>query len=171
MMNKPQPSEYPEYSSYAMKWVENDLLKQLEARTTTAIDFYNTISEEVAQTTYAEGKWTLKEVLGHVIDTERIFTYRILAFARGETQALPGFEQDDYVKCGNFNNRTWQSLVNEFTLVRNSTLALIQSLPEDLTTREGNANGYKFSIRALIALVTGHEMHHANIIQERYLHN
>ncbi|MGD1842813.1 MAG: DinB family protein [Thermonemataceae bacterium] len=168
-MQKPLPQEYPTYAGYALPLVEDDLLKQLTQRTAPMLAFYKGIDEAKAATAYAPDKWTIKEVLGHVIDTERIFAYRILSFLRGETQSLLGFDQDAYIAQGAFNDRSWESLVEEMALVRPSTIALIEHIPPTLTQRSGIAIGHSFTLRALVALLIGHELHHAKIIQERYL--
>ena len=118
---------------------------------------------------YAPGKWTIKQVLGHVLDGERIFAYRAVCVARGETAPLPGFEQDDYVAGGSFNERTLNSLLEELRAVRQSTIALLENLPQQAWMRKGNANKYAVSVRGIAFMVAGHELHHVKILREKYL--
>ncbi|UOQ96114.1 alpha/beta hydrolase-fold protein [Hymenobacter sp. 5317J-9] len=127
------------------------------------------LSEGQTEQAYAPGKWTLKEMLLHQIDTERIFAYRALRFARGDSQNLPGFEQDDYVAHSGANARPLASLLAEYDAVRAATLALAESLTEDQLNRRGAANNGPATVRALLFITAGHELHHLNIIRERYL--
>jgi hypothetical protein len=108
-------------------------------------------------------------VVGHVADTERVFAYRILAIGRGDPQVLPGFEQDDYVRAGRFNDRSLADLIDEFRAVRQGTLALLRRLPADAWDRRGTANGFSVTVRGLAFVVAGHELHHAALLRERYL--
>jgi uncharacterized damage-inducible protein DinB len=127
------------------------------------------LCEEQAERAYAPGKWTLKEMLLHQIDSERIFAYRALRFARGDSQDLLGFEQDDYVAQSGANARTLASLLAEYDATRVATLALFSSFTEEQLDRRGTANGGPATVRALLYIVPGHERHHLNIIRERYL--
>ncbi|HEX8656581.1 MAG TPA: alpha/beta hydrolase-fold protein [Hymenobacter sp.] len=127
------------------------------------------LSEAQTEKAYAEGKWTLKEMLMHQIDTERIFAYRAMRFARGDSQDLPGFDQDDYVAHSNAHARTLASLLAEYDATRAATLALFDSFTEEQLDRRGTANGGPTTVRALVYIVPGHELHHLNILRERYL--
>ncbi|MFD2719997.1 alpha/beta hydrolase-fold protein [Hymenobacter monticola] len=127
------------------------------------------LSEAQAEKAYAEGKWTLKEMLLHQIDSERVFAYRALRFARADSQDLPGFEQDDYVANSGANARSIASLLAEYDATRVATLALFESFTEEQLNRRGTANGGPATVRALLYIVPGHERHHLNIIRERYL--
>ncbi|GAB3589349.1 hypothetical protein GCM10027345_43000 [Hymenobacter daeguensis] len=127
------------------------------------------LSEEQAEKGYAEGKWSLKEMLLHQIDTERVFAYRAMRFARADGQDLPGFEQDDYVANSNANARSIASLLAEYDATRAATLALFNSFSEEQLGRRGTANGGPATVRALLYMVPGHERHHLNLIRERYL--
>ncbi|PQJ77924.1 DinB family protein [Polaribacter porphyrae] len=118
---------------------------------------------------YAKGKWTLKELIQHIIDTERIFCYRALCFARNDTTELPGFDQDVFVANDTANDREFKDLLDEMTVLRNSTVQLYQSFSEEALLRIGIASGNKMSVRALGYLFAGHQIHHLNIIKERYL--
>ncbi|MBF9222302.1 DinB family protein [Hymenobacter sp. BT662] len=127
------------------------------------------LSEAQTEQGYAPGKWTLKEMLLHQIDTERIFTYRALRFARGDSQNLTGFEQDDYVPYSGANARPLASLLAEYDAVRAATVALAESFTEEQLNRRGTANNGPVTVRALLFITAGHELHHLRIIRERYL--
>lgn len=118
---------------------------------------------------YAEGKWTIKEILGHLIDDERIYSYRALRFARNDSTELPGFDQERYAEYSDANNREINDLLDEFTLVRQSTIALFKSLDDAAFMRSGVADGKRVTVRALSYHIAGHELRHMNIIRERYL--
>jgi uncharacterized damage-inducible protein DinB len=130
---------------------------------------FDNLTEAQAEISYAEGKWTLKETLQHQIDTERIFAYRAMRFSRGDSQDLPGFDQDDYVVQSGANARTLASLLAEYDATRAATLALFDSFKEAQFDRRGTANGGPTTVRALLFIVPGHELHHLNILRERYL--
>jgi len=125
-------------------------------------------SERDGSFRYAPGKWTVKEVLGHVTDTERIFTYRALRIARGDQTPLASFEQDDYVKNGGFGERTLASLAEEFALVRAASIALFRSFSEEAWSRRGIASQKEVSVRGLAFITAGHQIHHRLILEERY---
>lgn len=125
------------------------------------------LSESGAMFRYAEGKWTVKEVIGHLLDTERVFAYRLLRISRGDGTILPGFE-NCYVPEGQFNRRPVDELVMEFQLQRASTLALATGIPPAAWTRVGTANGFRTSARALIYIILGHTAHHLSLLRERY---
>ena len=130
---------------------------------------FASLSEEQTEKAYAPGKWTLKEMLLHQIDSERIFAYRALRFARADGQDLRGFEQDDYVAHSAANARTVASLLAEYDATRAATVALFESFTEEQLNRRGTANGGPATVRALLYIVPGHERHHLNIVRERYL--
>ena len=129
----------------------------------------STVDENKADYRYAPGKWSIKEVLGHLIDSERIMSYRALSIARGETNDLPGYEQDDYVVTGRFDGRTLSHLVREYRAVRASTIALYEGFDDGMLLARGRASGCSFSVRALAYVMCGHEIHHTRILRERYL--
>jgi hypothetical protein len=116
----------------------------------------------------AEGKWTIKEVIGHLLDTERVFAYRLLRISRGDATELPGFDENSYVPEGHFNRRGIAGLVSEFRLQRASTLALVNGIPPSAWTRHGTANGFRTSARALVYVILGHTAHHFEILRRRY---
>jgi hypothetical protein len=167
-MNRPQTQEYPEWGNRYISLIEGNINQVLTDQATDFPNFINNLIEK-GDYAYAPGKWTIKEMLGHIIDTERIMVYRLLCFARGEQAALPGFEEDDYVANASFKDRTLFSLSEEFAVLRKSNLYLINSLNEEELDRIGNANGKNISVRALTFILAGHVIHHTNVIKERYL--
>lgn len=164
------PNEYPPYAKIYLEHLEsNDILGILQERILLAQQFYQSISEEQANFSYAPGKWSIKEVLQHVIDAERVFVYRALSFARGEKKPLPGFDQDTFVQNSFANQRSLASIIAEFESVRLSSLSLFKNLNPETLQNEGNANGFSVTPRAIAALTAAHEIHHTKIISERYL--
>src|SRR5690606_14488952 len=127
------------------------------------------VDDEKGKYSYAPGKWSIKEILGHLIDAERIFSFRALCFARGEAQPLPGFEQDDYVREANFNSRSISSFMEEVYFLRTANLILFKSFSEAELSKVGVANENPISVRAIIYIIAGHEKHHMNILKEKYL--
>lgn len=167
-MNRPQTQEYPEWYNKYISLVKGDIIEILEKQVTEFSDFINSLVGK-GDYAYAPGKWTIKELIGHIIDTERIMTFRLLCFARGEKASIPGFEEDDYVAIAHFNDRSLLSLSEEFSLLRKSNLYLIKSLNEEELSRYGNSNGNNMSVKAFVYVLAGHIMHHVNVIKERYL--
>ena len=166
---KPKPEDYDAiYRGYISLIGDDDIIEVLEEQRKTFEKFLKTFTEKQGNFSYADGKWTVKEVLGHVIDTEKIMAYRALAIARGEKQSLPGFEQDDYVAESNFNNRSLNDLINEFLTTRESNIILFKSFDEEIFKRRGIASEAEVTVRALIYIIAGHEKHHMNILRERY---
>jgi hypothetical protein len=146
----------------------NDIVAVLEAQRLQMIQLFAARSERDGNFRYAPEKWTVKEVLGHVSDTERIFAYRALRIARGDQTPLSGFEQDDYVRAGAFGERSLADLAEEFAHVRAATVALFHPLDKEAWVRRGAANKNEVSVRALAFIVAGHELHHRRILEERY---
>lgn len=169
MNQRPQVDEFPLFYKGYVDTVGDNVLQELENQIEIFSRFLSSISEEKANSAYAEGKWTVKEVLGHILDTERIMAYRALRFARQDTTALPGFDENDYVKNAHFADRSLESLVEEFIVLRKSTLFLIKSFNEDELNRSGISNEKPISVRALIYIIAGHVNHHHRILKERYL--
>lgn len=168
---RPEPSEYPPFYQGYISLVEGaDILAALDDNTEKGLAIYRSISESEALQRYAPEKWTIKEVLGHITDTERVFSYRGLRVARGDQTPLPGFDENLFVKGANFNDFDWPALIEQFELVRKSSIALFKSLAEEAWDRRGNANGKEVSVRAIAWMVAGHELHHRRIVLERYLH-
>lgn len=168
---RPQPGEYPPYASMYLDLLPDDdrLLDHLRDNLRAAIALVSCLSEEQLLHRYAHDKWTVKEVLVHIVDDERIYAYRAMCFARGETTPLPGFEQDDYVAASGANARSLHSILMEYAAVRHATLAFFDGLDEAALTRTGVANGNRASVRALGWHIAGHELHHLNLLRERYL--
>ncbi len=127
------------------------------------------LSEEKMNFRYAPGKWTIKDMLVHLSDCERIFVYRALRFSRGDETALPGFEESSYAEYAGANEREKEDIMREYSLVRESSIAFVESLTDDALNRKGTANGYLLSVRLLVNLIYGHHKHHLNILRERYL--
>jgi hypothetical protein len=169
MKTRPESGEYaPYYEAYIALVPGNDIVGVLEAQRKQMMQLFAARSERDGNFRYAPEKWTVKEVLGHVSDTERIFAYRALRIARGDQTPLSGFEQDDYVRAGGFGERTLADLAEEFAHVRNATVALFRSVGKDAWLRRGIANKNEVSVRALAFIVAGHELHHRHILEERY---
>jgi hypothetical protein len=146
-----------------------DLLVHLEQQMRGSRRMFDGISEPAAERSYAPGKWTIKEVIGHLADAERIFACRALRIARGDATPLPGFDQEAYVPAGVFGSRTLRSLVDELGTVRTGTLALLRDLPPAAWSRRGVVSGGPMSVCALVCIIAGHELHHLTILQQRYL--
>lgn len=169
-MPKPSPTTYPEYfKKYVDLVPEDDLLTGLTNQLPVIKDLLNGISEEQSTYAYEDGKWTLKELLQHMIDAERVFNYRALCIARKETVSLPGFDENDYAQNSNANNRNWQNLVEEFLAVRNSTQFLYESFTDEALNSSGISNNNPISVNSLGFITLGHFYHHKKVIEERYL--
>lgn len=168
---KPEPGEYDPYAIMYVKLLPDDglILKHLRENGEMMKHFFLSIPKDKWEHRYATGKWTIKEILLHIIDGERIFAFRALWFARNDKTALPGFDQDPYVVESKANDRSVESLLEEYTSVRNSTLSLFENLPDEAWMRSGIANDHSVTVRALIYQLAGHELHHLNIMKEKYL--
>ena len=161
---------YPEYFKPYINLVkEKDLTEAFANQQTLVDNYFDTIDEEKSCFAYAPGKWTLKELLQHMIDAERIFCYRALAFARKETVSLPGFDEDTYAANSAANNRSWKSLCEEYKAVRKAMVLLFDNLSNDMLYSTGVASNKPVSVIAIGFITIGHLYHHKNIIEERYL--
>ena len=170
MLSRPNADEYFEYyGKYIALVPDADVRDHLRTQLFETVALLEGVTDRKAEQAYGAGKWTLKEAVLHMSDTERVFGYRMLRIARGDTTPLPGFEQDDWVPRSFANDRALSSLVLEFAAVRAATLALVDSLPAEAWARKGTASGHAISARALAYICAGHERHHLNIIRERYL--
>lgn len=166
----PEASEYaPYYGQYISLVKGGDVLRALEEQRPITTSLFERLTDQQAEFRYAPGKWTIKEVLGHVIDTERIMSYRALRIARDDQKPLAGFEQDDYVRAAEFGRRELAGLVEEFNAVRRASLLLFRNLGPEAWTRRGIANEKEVTVRALAYVIAGHELHHRKILQEKYL--
>lgn len=169
-MPKPTTGTFPPYFDKYISLVPEDNISEALINQQPLIDnFFDRISEEKAGYAYAEGKWTIKELLQHVIDTERIFNYRALAIARAEKQSLPGFDENDYAAVCDANRRTWIDLVEEFKAVRKATIFLLNSFTNKMIETQGLANEKKVSVNAICFIIVGHVYHHVKIVELRYL--
>jgi len=167
---RPAAAEYaPYHEAYISLVPEGAIDAVLADQLDGALELLTRISESRANHRYAADKWSIKEVVGHITDTERIFGDRVLRIARGDQARLPGFDQDSYVRAGEFDARTLADLAEELRAVRNSSLALLRSLGKDAWLRRGVANEVEISARALAYLMAGHAGHHINILKNKYL--
>ena len=167
---RPQPGEYaPYYERYISLVQSSDILATLDEQRRETLLLLSGRTEEEGNHRYADDKWSVKEVLGHVNDTERIFAYRALRISRNDPTNIEGFEQDDYVRFGPFAKRTLEDLVEDYIAVRRATLTLFRNLYEDAWMRRGVANRNEVTVRALAYIIAGHEVHHRRILQEKYL--
>lgn len=171
LIEKPEPGEYDPYAVMYIRLLPDDglILQHLHNNGAATKEFFLSLPGEMLEFLYAPGKWTAKEILQHISDDERIYSYRALRFARNDATELMGFDQDPYAVHSKANERTMQSLVEEFMTVRNATLSLFSNLPDDAWRRGGKANNHFVTVRALLYHLAGHELHHVNIIKERYL--
>jgi uncharacterized damage-inducible protein DinB len=169
MLRKPAENEYdPAYHRYVSLVPEGNFLDLLGIQTHETREFFEKLSEEQAHYRYAPDKWSIKEVLGHIVDSERVFAYRALCIARGEQQSLPGFDQDQYASLANYNSIPVSKIVQHYTALRVSTFLLLEQLTAEACSRMGISNQKPISVRALAYIIAGHERHHMNVITEKY---
>jgi uncharacterized damage-inducible protein DinB len=169
-ITRPRDDEYvPYYDRYISLVPDGDIVEILRTQIAETLSLLRSIPEERASHRYAPGKWSIKEVVGHVSDAERIFAYRALRIARADATPLPGFDENAYVPAGNFESRTLASMANELEAVRRASIAFFETLDVDAAARRGTANNAEVSARALAYIVAGHERHHVNILKDRYL--
>ncbi|WP_334071840.1 MULTISPECIES: DinB family protein [Paenibacillus] len=170
MLGKPQAGEFADHFTPYIELVpEGDLLSLLEKQVEEVIALLGPITEEQAHYRYAEGKWSLKEVLGHVADTERVMSYRLLRIARGDTTPLPGFDESLFASHANADARSVNELLQDFAAVRIATVSLMRQLDDTAWQRLGVFSNHPGSARALGYIIAGHAIHHLNIVKERYL--
>ena len=166
---RPEPGEYnPYYDKYISLIPGTDILGTLDAERRKTLLLLCGRDEEDGNFRYAPDKWSAKEVLGHVCDTERVFAYRAMRIARGDATPMAGFEQDDYVRNGPFARMPLAELIEDYIAVRRATLTLLRNLEEPAWTRRGVANKSEVSVRALAYIIAGHEVHHRRILEEKY---
>jgi len=166
---RPQAGEYsPYYDRYISLVQGEDILDTLDQQRRETMTLLCGRNEEDGDFRYAPGKWSAKEVLGHVCDTERVFAYRAMRISRADTTPLEGFEQDDYVRHGPFAKRPLEDLVEDFIAVRRATLSLLRNLDEAAWMRRGIANKNEVTVRGLAYIIAGHELHHRGILEEKY---
>lgn len=168
--SRPQPSEYNNYYKQYIDLAPGDsLIEALEKGKGRTATFFKELPEDKHHFRYADGKWTPKEVLLHLIDTERVFSYRALHFARAGNVVLPGFDQNVFMENSDANRCSMAQLLEEYEVVRSATLLFAKSCSEETLKRMGTASNNPFSVRALLYIIAGHEIHHCGIISERYL--
>lgn len=167
---RPADDEYlPYYVRYIQRVPDGDVLVTLGQQIGETLALLRGLPESVATYRYAPEKWSVNEMIGHMIDTEKIFAYRALRFARADATPLAGYEQDDYVRNSTFNSYPLSELASELESVRKSTLAFFRHIDDEAWTRRGLANNAEVSVRALAYIIAGHELHHREILRTRYL--
>jgi uncharacterized damage-inducible protein DinB len=159
----------PHYQAYIDKSNNLAIPEGLASNSKKVVDFFESIPKDKLEYRYAEGKWTIKELLHHIIDTERIFAYRALRVARKDKTPMPGFEENEYVLPAKSNDRSLESLLNEYKAVRQSTLALFETFTNEMLIEIGTASNSPISARAIGFIIIGHENHHCEVVKERYL--
>jgi uncharacterized damage-inducible protein DinB len=169
-INRPQPEEYPDYyQPYMDVLQEGDVLYLLEKQAVDLQHIFRNLDDKRTEEAYAEGKWTIKELLQHMIDSERIFAYRALCISRGEEASLPGYDEDKYVYNSMANSRLIKDMLEEYEVVRRSSLIMFRSFTSEMLDTYGVGNGKRVTVRGIIHVLAAHEQHHMNILQERYL--
>ena len=162
-----------EYGAYYQDYInlvgQDELLPTLVKSGEETVKFFQSVPDSKMEYAYAEGKWTIKEIIQHLIDAERVFAYRALRFGRKDATDLPGFEHNDYVPVSKANDRTKEQLIDDYRSVRNSTIKLYEGFDDEMLKFIGTANGNPMSARALAFIMSGHEKHHIKVIAERYL--
>lgn len=165
-----QKNEYADfYAGYILNCNDTDLIEQLNDNFKWSLQFFKTIPIDKYDYAYSEGKWTIKQLLQHIIDSERVFSYRALRFSREDDAELPGFDENHYVNVCKANKRSMTDLLNEYSWVRQSSIALFKSFDNNMMIQKGIASGSVMSVRALGFVMIGHVVHHCQIIRERYL--
>ena len=168
-VGRPEPDEFPaHYAAYIQSVPELDPVIVCAEQIEETAALLRPLSDTEALYRYGRGKWSIKEVIGHLADTERIFSYRALRIARGDTTALPGFDENTYVPAAKFDNRSLADLVGELRTVRAATLAMLRTFDADAWRRRGTASGKPITVRAIAFMIPGHERHHVEILRTRY---
>lgn len=167
---RPEADEYAAfYSGYIARVPEVDIVETLRSQIGVTTAYLRSLPESMGDHSYAPGKWSIREVIGHMSDAERVFAYRALRFSRGDSTPVPGFDENAYVAGSSFGRRTLEDLISEFEHLRQATVALIGALDEETISLRGVANGTGVSVRALAFILAGHEAHHVEILRTRYL--
>lgn len=169
-MKRPAEDEYvPYFKTYIDKVEGEDVLSLMKKVHADTQQLLQTIPVDQEDFAYAEGKWTIKELILHLCDCERVFQYRAVSFARGDETGLPGFDHDNWVVNSNAAKRSLSEIANEYRTIRNASISLFESFDEEQLSQSGLANGNKVTVRALAFILVGHELHHRNVLQERYI--
>jgi hypothetical protein len=170
MGKRPSPNEYSaQQSRYVDLVQEEDIVAALEKQSRTTAAMLSRLSDAEASFRYAPDKWSVKGIIGHVGDSERVFAYRALAISRGEAASLPGYDENEYARAANFDTRTLFDLVDEYVAIRKATVALFRGLSDEAWDRRGVANGNPITVRGQAYVALGHERHHLNVLREKYL--
>lgn len=170
MIPRPDPSEYfAYYDTYVRRVPDGDILTVLAEGVAKTLALLDGIPPELEEYRYAPGKWSVREVIGHVIDAERVFAHRALHFARRDPQPLPSMDEGDYARASNAGRRSLRDLADELEAVRKSSIRLFRSFDEATLDYRGTASGYEFSVRSIPYIIAGHEIHHRSVLGERYL--
>ena len=170
MSKRPSPNEYSaQQSRYVDLVQEEDIVAALEKQSRTTAAMLSRLSDAEASFRYAPDKWSVKGIIGHVSDSERVFAYRALAISRGEAASLPGYDENEYAKAANFDTRTLFELVDEYVAIRKATVALFRGLSDKAWDRRGVANGSPITVRGQAYVALGHERHHLKVLREKYL--
>ncbi len=169
-MRKPEQNEYPSYYGRYVKLIEDDnILNVLDRQKNEMVHLFNNISEEASGFRYADNKWSIKEVLGHMMDVERVFSYRALRFARQDQTPLAEFDQDKYIESANFDSRTLIDLNDEYRSMRECTHTLFSGFDDLMLNNKGVASRQIFTVRSVAFIIAGHELHHKHILKYKYL--
>jgi len=167
--NHPEADEYDAYYQDYLELLDTDnIIQTLTTQGQKMFVLIQNLSPEEAAYRYADGKWSVKEVIGHLIDTERVMAYRAMCISRGDQTSLPGFDQAAYVDNGHFSERSLQNISAEYDAQRNANISMFNGFTEEQILKQGTANGVDVSVRALAHIIAGHELHHLNILRERY---
>jgi uncharacterized damage-inducible protein DinB len=169
-MQKPSKNEYAAYFDTYVRLVPDGEIKAIiEKQMESTAELFAQITEDQSNYRYAEGKWSLKEVLGHIADTERIMSYRLLRIARGDGTPLPGFDENEFVRGADFDASTLAELLDDYNLVRKATLSLLRGISDKALSRRGTVSNKEITANALAYIIAGHELHHIAVVKERYL--
>jgi|SRR5215212_5063424 len=169
-MQRPSDTDYAAaFAGYVSLVAEEDVLSAIEQQSSETQRLISSLDEARASYRYAEGKWSVKEVIGHVTDAERVFGYRALCIARGDQNSLPGFDENAYMRNANFDSWRLGDLAESYALVRRANIVLFRNLADDAWDRRGVANNNPITVRALAFILAGHERHHLKVLRERYL--
>jgi uncharacterized damage-inducible protein DinB len=169
-MARPQPTDYAAYYNTYISKVQGDNVSEIISRySDSLLRFYTSLPEAKADFAYAPGKWTVKELLLHIIDAERIFSYRALRFARKDQTPLPGFDENSYAPASNATQRSLQSLKDEFAAVRKATDILLGTFTEEQLSQKGTASDQPITVNSIAFIIFGHMIHHQQVLEERYL--
>jgi uncharacterized damage-inducible protein DinB len=167
---RPTEGTFPTYMGNYIKLVKGEsIFEELYSEHIETMELLTSVDEDTLQYRYAEGKWNLREIAQHVMDSERIFCYRALRFSRNDQTPLPGFDENTYAANSFASRRDINDMVREMSVVRAATVELFKSFTDEMLDKKGTANGKEISVRALLYAIVGHEMHHRNIIEDRYL--